>query len=591
MVFDELSEARATKHFFGMAELPINVKVVEKGKGVEVCAVGLAQVGLLASLELGFQNRRLWIIDGTVTSKLGLFRAIFDLAPFDQNESSHSPEKVYYEQCERVVAEILPRIDSNVDPLHPAKYNLSSPGMLTTATPFHIMTPANSPKKLYCEDTAPQVMPKSTMASEKSVATAPSLTLNGEKDARTNTASELAEVDAAAARDGAIARLTIVRKWSQGIRAAIMEMLDTKGLEITLARVSSVRRKGSRHIKDTFWLAPRTEGQHSTDDQSLPGTKPQWLIDLGILLEKHSPRKVYTPAQPFLETSSIKIDIMKELQTEQSDMLPHILRKCYRKLPYDLHACHDLGVQVDGFAKFSGEGMAISHFDGSSVLEFSTYFVAVKDAVPGAKTGQSWLSAVVRDTKGYSEFVTQYEPKSQRLTVFKVFLNKTLPSGQRLGCQVAAEQLLNAKILGHSNTVWDGASAIRNLREIHLCDVVNWNTYVILSQVGKEQNTDMDEWVLKEELAAAGLQLQDLKTKTMEVIFSKTALGKLVHAMLREWSQANVASHSVQNVTVLLNNAKHERICNEFRPVMDVMVHFRNGLASNNSLDFSSFGA
>jgi hypothetical protein len=120
---------------------------------------------------------------------------------------------------------------------------------------------------------------------------------------------------------------------------------------------------------------------------------------------------------------------------------------------------------------------------------------------------------------------------------------------------------------------WDGVEAVRRLHEIYLCDVVNWNTYAILSQAGQRAEENMSEsWLLTKELSASTLTRTDLLEKSIEEIFVKTALGKLVTGMLGIWSERGVAEHSIEQVKVIFDSNRHEFILGECRIVMDVVI-------------------
>jgi len=218
--------------------------------------------------------------------------------------------------------------------------------------------------------------------------------------------------------------------------------------------------------------------------------------------------------------------------------------------------------------KYSGAGMHTAAGEKEPILEFSTYYVSARRA--SKEKFSNSIIGLFQQTKPFAEFVSQYNPTIRRLTIFKVFLNGVLPPGRRAGARTIAEQLLCIPIMG-----WDGIATLRKLQEVHLCDIVNWNTYVLLSMVGKGSESDVDEWLLCQELSCSGLTKYELQRGTVEAIFAKTALGKLVRGMLAIWKDEGVVELVIQSVRVRMNASKHELIQGEHRSVMDVFVSLR----------------
>jgi hypothetical protein len=111
--------------------------------------------------------------------------------------------------------------------------------------------------------------------------------------------------------------------------------------------------------------------------------------------------------------------------------LPQALRGPARGLPYSLREESTMGVQFDGITKYIGAGMNTTLFECKDILEFSSYFVPTKPI--------SGVSYLLGPSKTYAEFVTNYDPTSCRLTIFKAFLNGILPAGLKAGVSAAAE--------------------------------------------------------------------------------------------------------------------------------------------------------
>jgi len=543
---------RATKDYFDLTDLPISVKAVPKVKGIEVHGVGFAADDILLSFEIGFERRRFWIKDATVNVQRGLFTAAFDLVP--QGEGIDTEMEECSDACNHVEAVWLqeaPPVQENA--------MLNSPSMRGLTRGLSVIVPVKSYAIGFMSPS------KSYQTHEK-----PLLHIEDACDARAQTARQLARVDHAAARLGAVIRVTLMRRWCPGIRASVTRALAASGLRVVVARLSIVNSLKERTIKDTFWLADRQDG-----GQRLSGLLekcPQWLSDLSSSL-----RGVTAfPASPAEDRQPSNFDVT-DAGAESAEALrelPQSLREEARGLPYRLHAT-DGGAQFDGLAKFCGAGMNKAE-DGSDVLEFHTYFVR-PDITPTSERPRfsMWSDPLLRrlagGAKAFAQTVTQYDPVRRRLTIFKVFLNDILPAGQRAGMRTTAEQLLCIPAGGHASA-WDGAAAVRGLRQLHLCDVVNWNTYSILSMVGKKPETDIEKWLLREELSSVGLAMDDLLTKPVDIIFAKTILGKLVHGVFKEWRRNGVAQHAVSNINVIFSSSKLELVLGEYRPVMDVVL-------------------
>eukprot|EP00443_Scrippsiella_acuminata_P024735 CAMPEP_0115320694 /NCGR_PEP_ID=MMETSP0270-20121206/80458_1 /TAXON_ID=71861 /ORGANISM="Scrippsiella trochoidea, Strain CCMP3099" /LENGTH=208 /DNA_ID=CAMNT_0002740515 /DNA_START=42 /DNA_END=663 /DNA_ORIENTATION=- len=193
----EADTLRATKRYFGLGELPVSVKAEVKGDCIEICAVGLDQIGLLASLEQGFQRRRFWIFDATASARRGLFSSVgkFDLKPFHRAESVDNIDatEVLSKPCQTEFA-MLERT-----PPTPATPTSGSVGFHTPLKAF-VDASINGKGAGKTEFSPLRIPTPKAIGME--------LTLEDEQDARrARTTKKLAQTDAVAAENGAVVRL------------------------------------------------------------------------------------------------------------------------------------------------------------------------------------------------------------------------------------------------------------------------------------------------------------------------------------------------------------------------------------------------
>eukprot|EP00931_Biecheleriopsis_adriatica_P105602 TRINITY_DN80161_c0_g1_i1.p1 TRINITY_DN80161_c0_g1~~TRINITY_DN80161_c0_g1_i1.p1 ORF type:complete len:568 (-),score=84.65 TRINITY_DN80161_c0_g1_i1:165-1868(-) len=536
----------ATRKYFNLGELPITLIATSQRQALEVKVVGLEHDNLLLALEAGFHSRRYWIVDATVHMNRGLFFANFCLKPQaeDFRQSITDAERAMTSACNSVdVVPLSAGNDSNGEVVQRSLSNLS---MIHMPTPKFQGRPSPISKK------ASQIIADS------------------QHDLRATTASQLAQTDQYAAGKGAIVRLLILREWAPGLRVALEKTIQESGLRVIMARLSMATRTARRTVKDTFWLA-LADNDGAEQIPAMRGDMPSWLSSIGASLQdataSASPAKHYAPHG----------DLEKELRLGAKDrskqqVLPAVLQKKISELEYRVEAT-SWGVQFDGVQKFCGSGMAVAH-SGEHVLAFATFYVFEKDTSGWKSEQHSWSSSFATLTsvaKGgaVAEFITEYAPQERCLTIFKVFLNSVLPSGKRAGVRVTAEQLAHMPVQG--NEKWKGLEAVRGLHKIHLCDVVNWNTYSLMSKIGKDPDDDMEKWLLQEEAKAVGLTLADVKSKTVTEIFARTVLGRMVHGILKIWREEQIAEHAVSSVFVKLGNTQ-ELILGEYRPIMDIYI-------------------
>jgi len=562
----------ANRNYFNLAELPITLTATPHRQGLEVKVAGLEQDNLLLALEAGFHSRRYWVADATVHINHGFFIARFNLKPQEEDDSRQGSDdavRAMTSACKKVDVVPLSAGDEWRADASPIKEYLDGfLGKLSLDSPIkdYLVAPCAAA-------TEKEQLPAMTRMSSNIIA-------DDQYDLRANTARHLAKADKHAVGQGAVVRLTIVREWAPGLRVALAKTIRDSGLRIIMARLSMARRTTRRTVKDTFWLALAGHGVAEQLHVSMQGDMPSWLRSVGASLEVASPRKQY-------EAFVVSAATSRSEQQEQQGA-PAALQRKVAALEYRVEAS-SWGVQFDGLQKFCGSGMTVAH-SGAHVLAFATFYVLEKDMKwrkePTRSFSTSSFGALMSAARGcaVAEFITEYEPQERCLTIFKVFLNGVLPSRKRAGVRVAAEQLAHMPVQG--NEQWGGLEVVRGLRKIHLCDVVNWNTYSLMSKVGKGPDNDMEKWLLQEEAQAVGLTLADIKSKTVTEIFARTVLGKVVHRILETWREEQIAEHAVESVSVKFGDTQ-ELIHGEYRCTMDIYI----GLACTSALPPTPFWA
>jgi hypothetical protein len=254
--------------------------------------------------------------------------------------------------------------------------------------------------------------------------------------------------------------------------------------------------------------------------------------------------------------------------------LPESLQRKAAGLQYRVEQSPGWGLQFDGIDKYTGSGMGVAH-SGRHVLEFATFFIKKPTdeghdapASPWGATFAALTGAMKRQS--VAEFITEYHPDRSCLTIFKVFLNDVLPPGVRAGARATAEQLPTMPVSVDGK--WSGADALRNLRTVHLCDVVNWNTYCLMSMVGKKPGDELERMLLVEEAKASGFTLADIQSKRAVEVFVRTGLGKLVMGVLKIWKDEHSVEHRIKDVSIAWSSSEFELIQGDYRKVMDVYI-------------------
>lgn len=307
------------------------------------------------------------------------------------------------------------------------------------------------------------------------------------------------------------------------------------------------------------------------------------------------------------------VSAMKETDAKKvaliADALPQQLRAVLRGLPYTMSGPFSQGFQVDGFAKFTGAGWIPrdpgtipleerSKFErqtsGGSValdpiLEIRTLFVKETAGTDGGKGGSSGSAGTEswrrwrESGKGFAEFVSWLDVPSKTWTIYKVFLNGVLPKGHGSGAAAVAEHLAaDAQLFFGTGTSWSGncpdlVGAIADLEVINLCDVVNWNTYVLMAiAASPSRNTQMFgehmASLLQQELVASKISMDQLKTNSMIAVFSATGLGKHVNKILSIWNEKLGLKLYMKDVALTFVRGSFEHICGEQREAMNLRV-------------------
>jgi hypothetical protein len=176
----------------------------------------------------------------------------------------------------------------------------------------------------------------------------------------------------------------------------------------------------------------------------------------------------------------------------------------------------------------------------------------------------------------YAEIVTILDMPQGIWTIQKVFLNDVLPPGQKLGARAAAEHLTDVAQYG-----------MKELQVVHLCDVVNLNTYMLMMVASSSDRSPKNVFgehmlsVFQQQLCVSRMTLQQLQTCTLLEVFQSTALGKLVANVLELWNSTTDREFRIVKVDVKVLTSTFENICGEMRPSLDINVTLSNRDASN----------
>lgn len=547
-----------TKHYFGLGDYPCTMKATAKGNLLDVRLAGLDQSGMLCASMNAFTENHFWITYASVYAIHGLFNAKFELSEArsikEQRVLGMQEENGSGDMQEEQLLPELAESLSNVE-----IFPLGDQGMDSV-----------------------DINPQQQQQQQLSVG----ICLDYVQDVRADTKVHIQKFDSLSSSEGAVLRLTISREFGPFIRVALFKTVQAAGLKIIVAALSTRRHRGLHMIQDTLWLGINEDADMLADgfrsESSSPGLSScnDLIQKLKSAASEHSPTKFYAAQTTLAEATRDMKVLARRVSKNRLEAVPQALLSKARDLPYKLHLDRQEGMQFSGIDKYFGIGMRQTHSD-AHVLEFSTYFTptqSMNSDVSDKKsvyrlTSSTFSSLFGRDNK-CSEFVTQYNTAKNSLTILKVFLNGLLPARQRIGARVVAEQMLHQSVPDIiKGGEWNAWAAISQLCEMRLCDVVNWNTYALLSMAGRRPESDLERWLVNQEAAASGLTLQDLEKQTVMGVFPATPLGKLTQTILTQWENVGVAFKKIANVSLHFERSgQMEFIHGEYRRVMDVVV-------------------
>jgi hypothetical protein len=315
----------------------------------------------------------------------------------------------------------------------------------------------------------------------------------------------------------------------------------------------------------------------------------------------HTPKKVHLASSVGGLVSAISEWDSQEV-VAHAEGLPRAVRGALRGVPYELRLCEH-GFQADGFSKFAGAGwipaetaVLPDEVKGKAVelpptLEIRSVFVPErlgskerdpsKDAATARRDAlwQRWMSS----GKKYAEFVTWLDVPARSWTIYKVFLNDVLPGGKNYGAKAVAEHLASdpRTFFGQGDLqqadLPEFARAVTDLETIKICDVVNWNTYVLMAIVASPtRNIDMFGEhmapLLSQELAASRTSAAELQSASPLEVFVRTALGKMTKKIIQIWNARFGLSLYIKSVSVSFVRGAQERIIGELRDMMILRV-------------------
>jgi len=301
---------------------------------------------------------------------------------------------------------------------------------------------------------------------------------------------------------------------------------------------------------------------------------------------------------------------------------PAALKESLRNIEYPMHGPCKGGVQVEHSDKYVGIGLvhrsaAPSATDkkrvaglaaaneatdimdnavnkaGTLVLEIRTVFTRQQIGVKSDSYANGLLRAIGGPRKEYAEYVTWLDLQSRVWTVYKLFNNGVAEPGKGLGSLATAEHLLapadmfffsssagEATVNGVEpawlNSLQEAACGIESIR---ICDVVNWNTYLLMAVAAKPSRSvqecfgDTMKVVFMQELLHGKMSSQEFQKASVVEIFKKTALGRCTNHMLLAWKEhMKEGELAMSQVDIQYHNDHFENIHGEFRIRMDIDV-------------------
>jgi len=493
-------------------------------KGLTVVAAGMDKYGLLGKLERAFRHRGFGIESGEWAVKGSLFHATFLLAPPAPDVSGEP--KFASESSD-------PGFQRQITPMCNTAGSVLS---VHTEMDGDLCTPA----KAY------QMVPRPVVPYLK------------------------VDVEHTMGEDLHIGLLSIVHDFSGN---AIRGMYHTRTVTDALNQVEH----------DSFWIDCADMKLLIDTVFSSPNALQQRLHAVRRSLEEEVEKATVLSSSsklPMVEANTtdsllnaLRIADRKALQKLMIE-LPAAVMERVSKTPYKIKPS-SWGHQIEGYQKYMGAGIMLQSSTSDSkapVLQFTTLFVQNKDAVNAGFRRRSL--AAMRDRQ-YGEFTNSIDVNRRRFTVERVFLNKVCPAGHNIGAFASAEQLFAP--------VWEKGAygtgellPVHKIQEIKLSDVVNWNTYAVMSialsekKIREECFGEHFEASLNEELRAAKLTRSACKTLPLVQILLRTQLGRFIQRILDLWYKWSSVCLTCISAEVTFK-ADYEFIAGEARSVMDVV--------------------
>jgi len=413
-------------------------------------------------------------------------------------------------------------------------------------------------------------------------------------------------VKASVGEDRPLVHLSVKHRHAVGLRAAVIDAVRKSRHRVVYAKFNTapgdVDPVGEAWASDELWLQS-TGLQDDVASDKVATQRIEALVQAAVkrsasLCEslpavsvEQTPPKCYHS-----KTTASLINALREADAPRR--LSHA-SGALRGIPDVKETPCRAGFQVSGYTKYTGARLALAaglpaHKPDQEkgapmpILEIRTFFVKEEESDVASKKNTIWqravspLSALSSGVKEYSEFVSWLDVPTNTWTIFKVFLNRVLSSGNNYGAQAIAEHLSGTPEMFFNegeaslNSGSGPVGSIPMLEKIVICDVVNWNTYMLMMVAASEKReaTSFGEHfgdVISDELRSSKMTYEDLMKWTTTAIFKQTALGRLVCNVLDIWNKQLDLQLEVQDVAVEYESS-YEHINGELRRVMDVKV-------------------
>jgi len=549
------------KAFFGLADFPLTITATAAGRRLEVHAVGIDRQDMFSAIMTAFAEKHFCVTYASVYAVRGFFKSRFELVEGKVVQNQSEQELA---TSMRDLSAMAPELTSGLSKA--SIVMIDEHGELEDFEMFSPITSSPMKRALRRESGSKICLDNSEF-----------------KDVTTATREQLREFETLARNSGASMRITLKRDFAPFLRIALLQTIKAADLKVVVAQLTTTK----RGYNDVLWLGADGEGEWINDIPNVPEPEADdspegqlrvsteqsadWMSQLVEQLRYakacRTPTKFYADSRAPQQALSDIEEMTHKISDRPRDEIPKVLQQKEWDLAYRLHAEPE-GEQFEGMSKFCGVGASTSH-GGTDVIEFATYFTRSSPRSPSKASAN--LGSLFGKAEQCGEFITQYNPIERRLTIFKVFLNDVLPAGRSAGPRMVAEQPLL-----RCNQDWlDGRAAVGQLLKIALCDVVNWNTYSLMSKAGEKINDGFEKWIMAEEAKASGLTLRELEASTPKQVFAKTVLGKVVIRTLKLWREMGVADKEIEDVKVEFDETA-EFIQGEFRPMMEIVALLRD---------------